>query len=78
MPWRGASDRRSGTGHVTGALARAHAYIGSVKVKLENNGDSQVSIADRLEELLNWFYHRRSNGVAEGMNSIYKRIKAAA
>lgn len=33
---------------------------------------------ERLEDMLNWFDHRISNGVAEGMNSVYKRIKAAA
>ena len=32
----------------------------------------------RLNDILRWFDNRLSNGVAEGMNSVYKRIKADA
>ncbi len=46
--------------------------------KIPEMQDVASRLADRLEDLLNWFDHRISNGVAEGMNSVYKRIKAAA
>lgn len=35
-------------------------------------------LSNRLEDIIRWFDHRISNGVAEGMNSVYKRIKADA
>lgn len=32
----------------------------------------------RLNEILRWFSHKISNGVAEGLNNVYKKIKSAA
>ncbi|MDO5862589.1 MAG: ISL3 family transposase [Thermoplasmata archaeon] len=40
--------------------------------------DASRRLLKRLNEMLRWFDHRISNGVAEGMNNTYKKIKSAA
>lgn len=40
--------------------------------------DVSRRLMKRLNDILRWFSHRISNGVAEGLNNSYKKIKSAA
>lgn len=40
--------------------------------------DVSGKMLKRLNDILRWFDHHISNAVAEGMNSVYKKIKSAA
>lgn len=46
--------------------------------KIEELVDVSKKLLRRLNDILRWFDHRISNGVAEGMNNVYKKIKSAA
>lgn len=46
--------------------------------KITEMVDVSKRMLKRLNEILRWFDHRISNGVAEGMNNVYKKIKSAA
>lgn len=46
--------------------------------KIPEMVDLSKRMMKRLNEILRWFSHRISNGVAEGLNNSYKKIKSAA